>query len=50
MELTIGLEQLEKLKDWLLDVVLEPEHSGEATQSEADLRRCGEPTGTVFRM
>lgn len=46
----MGVEQLEKLKDWLLEVALESEHSGEATQSDADLVRRGEPTRPVFRM
>lgn len=46
----MGLEQLEKLKTWLLEVVLVPEHSGEATQLDADLLRRAEPTGPVFRI
>lgn len=50
MELTVGLEQVEKLKDWLLEVVLDSKQSREATQSDADLLRRGEPTGPVFRM
>lgn len=42
----MGLEQLEKLKDWLL----EEEHSGEATQLDADRLRRVEPTGPDFRI